>query len=288
MKGQYFDSWEFRHILHLVETNPLEAKLQFEEYLEKYTCDHSAYVYYSYVLIVLGYFKEAEGILEYVKNTYINDYIFMKDKKKVDLIRENIIFNTFKLLSYQERYEELFYFCKEHKLEIKRLNLYSFDFYSKCKLGIKSTQSKEKLPYLYKQIDNYSEEEFFEHIKKHLADYNYDIDEPNEYVFVPDFPLDKVFEEIKKLVPSERRLYTGFYENVYIFKYNGCGRAKNRLVNYFRVIALHGTNNFITMFPSDDCETLPYIDLNYLKQEEEKPKTRRLSQIDKFNQRYKR
>lgn len=288
MKMQHFDSWEFRHIFHLVETNPLEAKRQFEDYLEKFPTDHSAYTYYAYVLIVLGYFKEAENILEYVKTVYVNDTNFMKDKKKVSLIRENIIFNTFKLLSYQKRYEELLVFCKENMEIIRKLKLNSLDFYCKKKLGIKCPETIERFSYLFKQIANYSESEFLEHIKKHLADYNQDIDGPNEYVFVPNFPVDKVLIEVKKHVGSDKKLFSGFYEDLYIFKYDGCGRVKNKLVNYFRVIALNDTNNFITMFPSDDCETMPHIDLNYLLQEEDKPKVKRLSQIDKFNQRYKR
>ena len=42
------------------------------------------------------------------------------------------------------------------------------------------------------------------------------------------------------------------------------------------------------MYPADDCENLPYTDLNYLNEEITNPKVKRLSQIDKFNQRYKR
>ena len=43
------------------------------------------------------------------------------------------------------------------------------------------------------------------------------------------------------------------------------------------------------MYPSLNCENLPYIDLNYLKQNinEENTKVKKISQIDKFNQRYK-
>ena len=287
MQFQYFDCWEFRHIFHLVETNPKEAKRQFEDYFEKYPTDYSAYLYYTYVLIVLGYFDEAEHILNYVKTAYLNDVNFMKHKKKVDLIRENIIFNTFKLLSYQGKYEELFVLCNENMQIIRKFDLFSLDFYCKQKLGIQSLGARERFPYLLKQIANYSEEEFLEHIKKHLADYNQDTEEPNECVFIPNFPVSKVLEEVKKHVGSNERLFSGFYENLYIFKYNGCGRVKNKLVDYFRVIALNDTGCFITMFPSDDCETMPFIDLNYMIQEDY-PKTKRLSQIDKFNRRFKR
>ena len=286
MKAQYFDCWEFRHIFHLIETNPNEAKLQMEDYLKNFPYDHSAYTYYAYVLIVLGYFDEAEQVLENVKMTYVNDANFMKDKKKVKLISENIIFNTFKLLSYQGRYKELLDFCKENMQIIRKLKLNSLDFYCKKKLGIKCPETIEKFSYLFRQIDNYSEDDFLDHIKKHLADFNQDVDEPNEYVFVPDFPLTEVLSEVKKHIGSDKKLFSGFYEDLYIFRYDCCGRVKNKLVNYFRVVALNGTDNFITMFPADDCETMPYIDLNHLSQKNENPKVKKLSQIDKFNQRY--
>ena len=44
------------------------------------------------------------------------------------------------------------------------------------------------------------------------------------------------------------------------------------------------------MCPVDDNLNIPYIDLNYLNQEniqeQSNPKVKRLSQIEKFNQRY--
>jgi len=285
MKEQHFDCWEFRQIFSLVETNPYEAKRQMEEYLNNYPSDHSAYTYYAYILIFLGYFEEAEGILNYVEDAYISDVNFMKDKKKVSLIRENLIFNKVKLLAYQKRYEELSAFCDENKAIIDKLRLHSVDFYCKTKLGIPCHSKLERFTYLFKQISNYSEDRFLKHIQKHMANFNQNQENPNEFIFVPDFPIDKVLAEVKRHIGSEKKLYSGFYEDLYVFKYNECGRVKNKLVNYFRIIALNGTDNFITMFPTDDCETLPHIDLNYLVQEES-PKIKRLSQIDKFRQRY--
>jgi len=283
----FFDSWEFRYIISLFDTDPLEAKVRFEEYLRNYPNDYSAYTYYTFLLIILGNFEEAESVLEDVQNSYVNDYNFMKDKKKVDLMEKNIIFDTLKLLSYQERYEELFEFCQNHINEIKQLKLNSLDFYCKQKLGIQCPEDKVKLSYLINQIANYSESEFLEHIKKHLADYNQDLDVPNESIFGSDFTIAHVLEEVKKYIGSDKRLYSGFYENLYVFKYNGCGRVNNKLVDYFKIVVLHNTDHFITMFPATGCENLPYIDLNYLIHEDSKPKMKKLSQIDKFNQRYK-
>ena len=38
---------------------------------------------------------------------------------------------------------------------------------------------------------------FLEHIQKHMADYNQDLENPNEFIFTPDFPMDKVLNEVK-------------------------------------------------------------------------------------------
>ena len=68
---------------------------------------------------------------------------------------------------------------------------------------------------------------------------------------------------------------------------NECGRVDNKLANYFKVVCLHDTKDFITMCPVLEGENLPYIDINYLKEEKETSKVKRISQTEKFYQRYK-
>ena len=80
-------------------------------------------------------------------------------------------------------------------------------------------------------------------------------------------------------------LYSGFFTSVYVFKYDNCGYDTEQAVNYFKVVCFNNSKNFITMCPSADCENLPYTDLNYLK--DKKINIKRLSQVDKFNQKYK-
>ena len=103
-------------------------------------------------------------------------------------------------------------------------------------------------------------------------------------MFVSKFPINKVLEEIKKYIPSDKRIYNGFYQDTYIFKYDYCGKDDNKAADYFKVICFHNTSDFITMCPSTNCQYLPCIDLNYMAKE--KPKQKQLSQIEKFNKRY--
>ena len=73
---------------------------------------------------------------------------------------------------------------------------------------------------------------------------------------------------------------------MYIFKYDKCGVTNGRVSDYFLVITFHNTNKYISMYPCNSSSNFNYVDLNYLKI----PSTsnvKRLSQIDKFNMRYK-
>lgn len=132
------------------------------------------------------------------------------------------------------------------------------------------------------------EEDFLSYIQKHTADYNMNLDNPNPCIFTPDFPLEEIVEEVKKRIPSNDRLCYGFFEDTYVFQYDDCGRVENRPVDFFKVIAFDQENSgLITMYPAKECEELPSINLNYMAPKTyQKKKT--LSQIEKFNRRYKR
>ena len=158
-------------------------------------------------------------------------------------------------------------------------------FYSKKRTGRLNKEKRDVNSYLFKQIVRFEEEDFYQHIEKHLASSIEDFDEPNKTIFEENFPLRDVVEEIKKYIPSNKRLYLGFYDNIYYFKYDECGRVDRKMVNYFKVVCLHNSQDFITMCPVVGNENLPYIDLNYMKKEEP-VKVKRISQIDRFNRRY--
>lgn len=286
MQDKYFNSWEFKRALELRETDPILARTLYEEYFKKYPKDYSGYPYYCSILITLGKFELAEKILNYVEQAYKQDSSF-NQSKKLEKFKYNMFFTKMKLLSYQEKYEELYRICIDNIDEIIGTSLNSVFFYSKKKTGRLNPEKRDENTYLFKQIVRYEEKDFFEHIQKHLSEYNESLDEPNATIFESNFPIKEVVEEIKKYIPSDKRLFAGFYQDIYFFKYNECGRVNKRLVNYFKVVCLHNSTDFITMCPVNGNDNLPHIDLNYLIKEEP-VKVKRLSQIDKFNQRYKR
>jgi len=287
MESKYFDNWEFQQALGMRKTNPIEARLRYEEYLKKYPEDYSCYTYYAAVLIRLGEFDLAEKVLDYVKTIASRDSHFANQFQKVKNLEGNILFNKLKILYFTGRYEELYnlYLLNEEKLKSIDVD-FVFDMCKK-KIGKLNCEKRDSNSYLYRQIIEYKESEFLDHIKKHLADYNQHFYKPNKNIFCPDFPIEKIIEETKKYIPSEKRIFNGFFDNIYVFKYDECGREDNRLVNYFQVICFHDTKDFITMFPSSECEKLPYVDLNYLIEKPELPKTKKYpSKIEKFFKKY--
>lgn len=285
MDHKYFDKWEFKQALDLIEINPLESKRLFEIYLEKYPEDYCCYTYYCSVLICLGEFEAAQKVFDYVEKIFITHKNF-RSPQKMKFFEQNIKFNKIKLLIYNKKFNELYDFlCSCPRDFIDEL-FYGVLFYTKKQLGLLDPNRREGNSYLFKQIVRYEEKDFLEHIKKHLADYNMLEDKRNSSIFSPDFPIYDVIEEIKKYIPSNNRTCPGFLENIYIFKYDNCGREDNRLVDYFKVICFHDTKEFITMCPASKCENLPYVDLNYLVTNKENIKVKQLSQIEKFNKRF--
>ena len=285
MKTQYYNTLEFNKIVKIMNTNPKEAKNNFEDYLKKYPRDYSAYLWYIETLICLGEFKNAEKIFKYIENK-INSSNINLDRNKINIFNKHKFYIKLKLLSYQEKYEDLYTYCVNNINRINELGLNHLLFWCKKHIGKIDPNRRDNNLYLFRQIVEYKESDLLDNLKKHEADC-YEENKDTKGIFSPEFPLEEVLKEIKKYIPSKNRIYPRLFENDYVFKYNECGRENNKLVNYFKVICLHNTDNIITAYPSNDCEHLPCIDLNYLKKEEQ-PKIKKISQIDKFNLKYKR
>ena len=282
MTELFYNQYEFHKACSFIDTNPYEAKKLLEDYYKKYPHDFSSKPYYVYVLIILNKIEEARDFLEKIEAEIENDSVFQQHADKYFYTDRGIKLNMIRLLAREKKYLELLNFIQRYP---NIMDDYCISFYCRSQLGLLGEERKYN-SYYFNQTVSYEEEDFRKHVERHTADYNMDLDDPNPSIFVPDFPLDEVIEEVKKYIPSNKRLCFGMFENTYVFRYDECGRDKNKLVDYFKVICFNDDEtHFITMCPSNYCEELPYIDLNYMKQVE-KPKQKVLSQIDKFNQRY--
>lgn len=290
MKNRYFDEWEFKQAISILESNPARAKIELQQYIEKYPQDYSAYIYYISSLITLGEFEEAEYMLNLVESSIKNNKQLQHKKEKNIKNNIELIVTKLRLLAHQERYAETYQYYKMHFEEIQQISvdIKPLIFYCQKQMGTIDSNKREryKNTYIFRQITRYEEYDFLDHIKKHLPNQNVNISNPNPCIFSLDFPIDTILTEIKKYIPSAVRLYPNFYVDVYVFKYRECGKVNNRIVDYFKVVCFHNTSNIITIYPDIDSQELPHIDLNYLIQDDKYLKTKRLSQIDKFNKRY--
>lgn len=287
-KKLYFNKYEFLKIAELSKTDPFAAIEQYKAYFDKYPEDHSAKAYYISALISVGEFEEAENELNNLEIELKRNSLYHSNIDRADHLEHDIKLSKLKLLFYQGKKQEAldyFYLNFDELSDLRREVI----FYFRKMRGTIDPNRRTPNSYIFRQIVEYKEEDFRDHIKKHLADFNENDRNISVSYFSPNFPVDKVIGEIKTLIPSDKKLHFRFIEDMYIFKYDQCGRDCNRIVDYFKVFTFNNTQEFITMCPSTDCENLPYVDLNYLKEKEEpKVLTKRISQIDKFNNRYKR
>lgn len=277
----YFNNEEYIYVKSFLRTNPSETLIRTEEYIKKYPNDYFAGVFYSKVLKVLGGFSEALYVLDNIEERYTSNKKLFNDFAKYNIIEEKVLYNKLRCLSYLEDFDKVEKLLNENR---KYLINPKFGYFSNLVKYSKMENINFNASYRLEQLFNYSDEEFLSHISKHMYSRVEDYDVIS--TFNEDFPFDKVFYEVKKKILFSKAYYFGTYEDVYIFKYDKCGVTSGKVSDYFLVITFHNTNKYISMYPCNSSSNFNYVDLNYLKI----PSTsnvKRLSQIDKFNMRYK-
>lgn len=276
MKYKYYHEGDFRRILKLVSDNYFNnALVLFQDYFERYPSDYVAYVNYADLLIKMGKTDQAEQVLNSI---VINSKLKPEFFESFDLIK-------MKLLVCQKKYEEAYKFFLENFdiLENDKRGTTSFSLFIRKKLNLLTESDMSQKYYLFSQIVNYSDELCLEHLTRHQYSYEND----NLVQFLEYFPMKDVYYQIKNMLPmdSNNRIYNSIIDSQYVFKYDNCGKVEGKLVDYILVVTLHDTDSIITMYPYKNSERIPYIDLTPVI-ENEVFKSKRLSQIDKFNQRY--
>ena len=213
MNDKHYDKMAFNKILKLNSDDPFEAKKQFGIYLQEYPYDYTAYAFYASILIKIGKYEDAENILDYVEILLKYDTKIQNNVNRIKHINKAIDYSRIKLLLNQEKYEECYDLYLQDKEYVNSINLGdAVVFYCQMKLGI-GKKNKNNNSYLFGQMSHYEEDAFREHIKKHLADYAKDMENPSTGIFCPDFPIDEVISEIKKYIPSHKKICSGFYDD---------------------------------------------------------------------------
>ena len=288
----FFDHNEFRYALNALSTNPMLAVARFKEYLRKYPRDYSAYGYYVTALVYIKKLDEAEETLNSLINMTSIDSKYQSERKYEESFKKNVFFAKIKLFLYQERFQEAYdLYINNPELHFKKGDF--IPILCRKKLGILTEEDLKLSTYFYSQIVEYSYSRFLDHIKRHTYDNNSKLANKNDVIFTQDFPLQRVLEELEKLLDcsSNNCVYCGYYNDLHYFRFSACGTVANensghKVVNNFIVKTFHNSKEMITIYPCEEL-VIPYVDLSYLM-EEDKTKVKTLSQIEKFNRRYKR
>lgn len=259
-KEDFYDLIEISRIEKIMLINHKHALERIEEYLKKYPNDHYAISLYSGILVKNRKFDEARMVLDRLENQLKTNCKIVNNLYKYKSAFESLIYSNIQYYLYNDDYELAFDCYHKYNNYInpeKYKNLY---FYLLKKLNKPELKSYYLGTYFQNQILNYDLDYMRMHIKKHFMR-----DSRDSYnVFVNSFPIDIVLEEIKKYLVDENAFYGGLMEDIYFFKYDGCGKVVDTYSDYFKVVCYHGTTNIITMLPITEYSELTVIDLNYI------------------------
>lgn len=266
-----YDQTSIEYIIKYIRSHKWDKALELLiPYCEKYHNDYSVRLILLHTLLNLGCLTEARIVYE----TLINKCV-------VDRSKNSLYYANIKLLILEKRYRECLRFISENENKFRDEDeIYYVRAF--CKKRLKEhTYSAEFENYTYQQIMAYSKERLFENIAKNHTDY-----ETTQSSFREDFPIERVYQIIREKLDSTSKTYRGLYFYEAYFKCDNCGIVNNQRANYIYVSTFNDSQDIVFISPSLNEENAEYIDINeYFIPESSKVK--RLSQIEKFNLRYK-
>ena len=282
MKQIYFNDFLTNKIFNDFKKDPSLTKDEMEEYIGEYPKDYSMYVYYADLLIYINELDKAFVEICRVERFAKSDQEFKNNKPKYEKFKYDLIRTKLKYYVFANRYEDFkkLYEITGHDYQLSLV----FSYVSK-QLGELNIDNFNSESYMRRQIANYQYSEFLDRLYQHQNSAN-DIDNPNRYIFSEDFPMEDVLNEIPKYILGSTKLNTSNFENLYIFKFDNCGRVNGKIVDFFIVICLKDSFEIIDMYPKNDCEYKPYVDLNYLRKDNTLSRVKVESQTEKFNRKY--
>jgi len=265
VENVYFNTIDSSRIEFFMHTDPYFAKEYAEDYMLRFPQDCYIKGIYIQILIILKQMDFAKEKLDELTFLLNNDPAYLKLEERADDIAHQYFFTKLKYLLYSHNYEEAYEYVLFNYDYYPDMGLDRILYYIKSVLKIDGYDCYDGDLYSLHQISHYSEKEMLSHIKKHMSAGNHYKDIPNSNIFVTDFPIESVLDEIRQRFDPKYAVYNGLIEDVYFFKYDDCGKYENKYVDYIKVICYHNTFDIITMLPVKDYPKGFCIDLNYLK-----------------------
>lgn len=170
---------------------------------------------------------------------------------------------------------------KEHYPEVAlKSGISPVEILIRKKLNIPIQDRDSYLTYGEKQAVEYSTKDALSHIKQRHGNKSGIASN-----FASNINITELFDEIKLQMTEETKVNENPMD-IYEIDYKEVGYDQNgNLVNRIKVIALPNTLNILTMYPSDQGETIRKKDIKEkLEQEQAKPKVH--SRIERFNNRF--
>lgn len=232
----------------------------------------------------------SDGILSQLGRLYIHyeDFenakdCFLRIEDKQAITFYQLLIANFALEDYEEVikiYDTIInksfskYLSERMLYMINRLYLYS-----KFKLGIPDNFEKLGL------IINFTKDNALKHIEKHTYEVSY---KEKHSIFNPDINIENLYDDIYNSISNSNKAYTDYLTDCYYFGYYNIGKVDNKQSDYLSVITIRNTKKIISMFPITLEEIKDNHPINTVKEiySESKSKTKKLSQIDKFNLKY--
>ena len=273
-----YNKRDYEEIVSLFKKNRFKECLELvEDYINEYPNDIKLYGYYVRLLTMFGHFEKTELFIR--KNI---------DKiPETNTIHKIMLRNWMYSYSYRGNYDEAYDMLECYK-DLFTKEGWDYTYYKlflKSRLGMLSTKDlsdAEMNRYVFRQIATYKE-----HIMLSMVNnihYNGQIKDSilNCYFYEDNNP-EKLLEIIKANLNDAPFTYQDGYGASYIFKYDNVGKINNKNVNYILVVTMIDTNDIITFEPYCNIENAPFIDIT---PELEESNVKKLSRIDKFNQKY--
>lgn len=208
----------------------------------------------------------------------------------------SLIILYLKRMIYDEDYKEIYNIenlIQKGKIQNEGLAVHISTLISMINITIRNIDpEKLKLSehnYLFNQVIEYNEEEAINHSKKH-EDFNPENTKSKYKLY--EIKVEKLFKTLKEKFDLNRINIGSHFADIYIFKIARIGISREETyTDYLKVCVIPNTNKIISLYPIDVTEIVTYkeiieIDREELLETDNKVKTRRISQIEKFNNRY--
>ena len=221
-----------------------------------------AEMYYNKIIEISKYYKEPQR------------------QKRLEIGITGLVELEIKKENYQKAYDYLLSLNGQEESQLKRQTI----FYLKNKLNLLTKKEKEYqiLKYDEKQFLNYDKKRAIDHIRLHQKE----IGNSKHTLFLEEINIEEIYEIAEEEIKNKKPIKSTLTETYIVELEKNIGILNEKLTKKIYVITEVNTKNIITMYPVPS-----YYNSKNKEEDKNEYKGRqrtRMSQIEKFNQKYSR